>query len=149
MSSIFVTLTVSILLVFESLGDQFPESMHIYARCKLPFHSVTTWPSRGCAVLCCAVFSAHAAAHTATTTLTCSPACTSDPYCSARHSWVNNNRHGLEVSARSRWGGLSTVAPRETAHWVRIQTSSVALNSTEPLRRANQLVDPSVRSLNV
>lgn len=113
MSSIFVTLTVSILLVFESLGDQFPESTHIYARCKLPFTALQRGPL--VAVLCCAVFSAHAAAHTATTTLTCSPACTSDPYYSARHSWVNNNRHGLEVSARSRWGGLSTVAPRETA----------------------------------
>lgn len=50
MSSIFVTLTVSILLVFESLGDQFPESMHIYARCTLPFTALQRGPL--VAVLC-------------------------------------------------------------------------------------------------
>lgn len=118
MWSIFVTLTASILLVsINSL------SRRTFAHNASPLsqrHGVAlSW-------LCCAAFSAHAAARTATTTQTCSPACTSDPYSSsASHSWVDNYRHGLEVSARSRWAGLSTVA----------------LNSSEPLPRTHQLVD--------
>lgn len=127
---------------------QIPEWRRSYAQHKLPCISLLRGPL--VAVLSF-LPTQQAERSTATTTLTCRPECTSDPYCSTRHSWVNNNRHGLEVSGRSRWVGLSAVAPRGTTRWIRNLTSSVTINGTESV-----LVEPNAevaqnnfRSLNL